>query len=40
MVWRLQLIYIDVEWWWRDITAALRPKGESINDITEDWDDE
>ena len=29
---------VGVRWWWRDVTAALRPKSETLDDVTEDWD--
>ena len=38
VTWRMQLIMVGVRWWWRDVTAALRPKSETLDDVTEDWD--
>ena len=43
VIWRIQHICVDVEWWWREMSKPLRKKKGGINalkNMEEDWDNE
>ena len=43
VIWRIQLLCVDVEWWWREVSNPLiEEEGgiNALNKLEEDWDNE
>ena len=43
VIWRIQLLCVDVEWWWREVSNPLiKEEGgiNALNKLEEDWDNE